>query len=134
MLDDIMSTLFHIHYDSEDPLENAMLVQHVKGIIRNTWKTSFYKIPRKIPAIPERAVTGVLPHQSAVRPQVETLSATALSSETAHQFAIDRTTSTVVSTATSVFITTNVYATTKRVHRNFLVPDNHPVRHNHRDH
>lgn len=54
MLDDIMSTLFHIHYDMGDPrLKNEMLVEHVKLITRNTWEAFFYKSPKKMPAIPE---------------------------------------------------------------------------------
>lgn len=53
MLDDIMFTLFHIHYELGDPhLKNDMLVQHVKEISRNTWETFFYKSARKMPAIP----------------------------------------------------------------------------------
>jgi len=54
MLDDIMSTLYHIHYDLGDPrLKNDMLIEHVKLITRNTWESYFYK-DKKMPAIPEK--------------------------------------------------------------------------------
>lgn len=55
MLDDIMSTLYHIHYDLGDPrLKNDMLLEHVKLITRNTWESYFYK-DKKMPAIPEKS-------------------------------------------------------------------------------
>jgi len=54
MLDDIMSTFYHIHYDLGDPrLKNDMLIEHVKLITRNTWETYFYK-DKKMPAIPDK--------------------------------------------------------------------------------
>lgn len=54
MLDDIMSTLYHIHYELGDPrLKNDMLVDHVKLITANTWEAYFYKGNKKMPAIPD---------------------------------------------------------------------------------
>ncbi|XP_025201511.1 uncharacterized protein LOC112599024 [Melanaphis sacchari] len=54
MLDDIMSTFYHIHYELGDPrLKNDMLIEHVKLITRNTWESYFYK-DRKMPAIPDK--------------------------------------------------------------------------------
>lgn len=54
MLDDIMSTFYHIHYDLGDPrLKNDMLLEHVRLITQNTWELYFYKGNKKIPAIPE---------------------------------------------------------------------------------
>lgn len=56
MLDDIMSTLYHIHYDLGDPrLKNDMLIEHVKLITRNTWESYFYK-DKKMPAIPSKSL------------------------------------------------------------------------------
>jgi len=61
MLDDIMSTLYHIHYDLGDPrLKNDMLVEHVKLITRNTWETYFYK-DKKMPAIPDKSQENYRP-------------------------------------------------------------------------
>jgi len=61
MLDDIMSTLYHIHYDLGDPrLKNDMLVEHVKLITRNTWETYFYK-DKKMPAIPDKSLENYRP-------------------------------------------------------------------------
>lgn len=56
MLDDVMSTLYHIHYDLGDPrLKNDMLIEHVKLITRNTWEAFFYDTAagEKMPNIPE---------------------------------------------------------------------------------
>jgi hypothetical protein len=69
MLDDIMSTFFHIHYDLGDPrLKNDMLVEHVKLITRNTWELYFYKKNKKMPTIPEKSYCPLSPQ--GVPPQV----------------------------------------------------------------
>lgn len=61
MLDDIMSTLYHIHYDLGDPrLKNDMLIEHVKLITRNTWESYFYK-DKKMPAIPNKPIENYRP-------------------------------------------------------------------------
>ncbi|XP_022165165.1 uncharacterized protein LOC111030113 [Myzus persicae] len=61
MLDDIMSTLYHIHYDLGDPrLKNDMLLEHVKLITRNTWESYFYK-DKKMPAIPDKPLVSYRP-------------------------------------------------------------------------
>lgn len=55
MLDDIMSTLYHIHYNLGDPrLKSDVLVEHVKLITRNTWELYFYNETNKMPDIPEK--------------------------------------------------------------------------------
>lgn len=56
MLDDVMSVLFHIHYDLGDPrLKNEIVVDHVKLITKNTWKFYFYPdATRRMPEIPEK--------------------------------------------------------------------------------
>ncbi|VVC36769.1 Hypothetical protein CINCED_3A016951 [Cinara cedri] len=54
MLDDIMSTFYHIHYDLGDPrLKSYLVLEHVKLITHNTWELYFYKGNKKIPPIPE---------------------------------------------------------------------------------
>lgn len=69
MLDDIMSTFYHIHYDLGDPrLKNEMLVEHVKLITRNTWESYFYKKNKKMPPIPEQSYCPLSPR--GVPPQV----------------------------------------------------------------
>ncbi|XP_026807485.1 uncharacterized protein LOC113550073 [Rhopalosiphum maidis] len=63
MLDDIMSTFYHIHYDLGDPrLKNDMLKEHVKLITRNTWESYFYK-DKKMPAIPDKESCRPTPQQ-----------------------------------------------------------------------
>ncbi|KAL5240479.1 hypothetical protein ACI65C_007889 [Semiaphis heraclei] len=72
MLDDIMSTLYHIHYDLGDPrLKNDMLVEHVKLITRNTWESYFYK-DKKMPAIPEKTQEnyGPIPQNTPQQPSL----------------------------------------------------------------
>jgi len=56
MLDDVMSVLFHIHYDLGDPrLKNEIIVDHVKLITKNTWQFYFYPdATRRMPEIPEK--------------------------------------------------------------------------------
>lgn len=57
MLDDIMSLLYHIHYELGDPrLKNDLLVTHVNAVTRNTWEKYFYPDTDKMPVAPE-------PHQ-----------------------------------------------------------------------
>lgn len=67
MLDDVMSTLYHIHYDLGDPrLKNDMLVEHVKLITRNTWEAFFYETAagEKMPDIPEMPCRNPVRRQS----------------------------------------------------------------------
>lgn len=71
MLDDILSTFYHIHYDLGDPrLKNDMLIEHVKLITRNTWESYFYKKNKKMPAIPEQSYSP--PSPRGVPPQAST--------------------------------------------------------------
>lgn len=55
MLDDVMSSFYHIHYELGDPrLKNDLLIEHVRMITRNTWESYFYKDDKKMPAIPDQ--------------------------------------------------------------------------------
>lgn len=54
MLDDIMSVLYHMHYDLGDPrLKNDMLIEHARLITKNTWEQYFYNGDNQMPLIPE---------------------------------------------------------------------------------
>lgn len=61
MLDDVLSVLYHIHYDLGDPrLKSDVLTEHVRLITRNTWESYFYRNGRSMPQIPPPVIP---PHQ-----------------------------------------------------------------------
>lgn len=71
MLEDVMSALYHIHYDLGDPrLKNDVLTEHVRLVTRNTWEFYFYPEGRRMPRIPEpRAPEPDAPQHSPAKPQ-----------------------------------------------------------------
>lgn len=71
MLDDIMSTLYHIHYDLGDPrLKSDVLVEHVKLITRNTWELYFYNETNRMPDIPEKPLYTPSPQRMPAIPEL----------------------------------------------------------------
>lgn len=66
MLDEIMSALNHVAYETGDPrLKNDLVVEHVKLVTRNTWESYFYdgKI-QKMPFVPERPSQPMVQHSA----------------------------------------------------------------------